>query len=86
VTCHACTVAADNPDTGLYGADCQECQARSLAQDPRFFDAMSVASFTHAYRGALNVVFGPAWMRGHECVLAWSRRIELARRERKAAA
>jgi len=85
VTCQACAAALVNPETGLFSALCVECQARSLAQATAYFDAMAAATFTPAYRAALNTVFGSAWMRGHECVRAWARRIEAARCERSTA-
>ena len=60
-----------------------ECEARSLAHSQVYFEAMSAGTFTRSYRNALHAVFGAAYMQGHEAVLAWGRRIEAARRERK---
>lgn len=83
MTCKACAAALVDPETGHFGALCLECQARSLAQAPAYFEAMAAATFTRTYRQALQVVFGAAWMQGHEAVLAWGRRIEAARKERQ---
>lgn len=80
--CPACDVAQFDAGTGMYRAGCLECAARMLAHGPEHFDAMSVAAFTPAYATALKSTFGADWMRGHERVRDWARRIEAQRQAR----
>jgi hypothetical protein len=82
VECSACAMAQQDADTGMYRAGCPECSARMLAHGPELFDAMAVAGFTPAYATALKRVFGADWMRGHERVRDWSKRIEAQRQAR----
>ena len=77
--CPACTMADENADTGMFRAGCEECSARMLAHGPEHFQAMAVAAFTPAYSLALKRVFGADWIRGHERVRAWAKRIEAHR-------
>jgi hypothetical protein len=80
--CPACAMAQQEADSGMYRAGCQECAARMLAHGPEHFDAMSVAQFTPPYATALKRVFGADWMRGHERVRDWAKRIEALRQAR----
>lgn len=76
MTCEACEHAKDNPQTGMYQANCRECTARALANSPQYFDAMKAEAITPAYRSALQSAFGQDWKAGHERVKHWAARIK----------
>jgi len=73
--CWECGQAQADPHYAMYRAGCAECGARMLAIGAEHAQAMSAAQFTPAYAAALKAVFGADWMRGHERVRAWSRRL-----------
>lgn len=74
--CSACIIAAVNPCTGRFNVGCFACEARSLANEPAFFESVEAESVTPAYRARLQMVFGGQWKVGHAAVRAWSEAIE----------
>lgn len=73
--CSACIIAAVNPRTGRFNVGCFACEARSLANEPAFFESVEAESVTPAYRARLQMVFGDRWKEGHASVRAWSERM-----------
>lgn len=73
--CPACEQAKQNPLTGRYQAACFQCNARSIANSPAFFDAQRLAAagkpMTAEYRELLQRAFDGAWKAGHEAAKWW---------------
>ncbi len=80
--CAGCQAAADNPVSGLSIDGCQECAVRELAASPAYHASVLARRVIPAYRQALERVFGPQWLEGHERVKAHD---AAARAARKAA-
>jgi len=76
VNCEPCTLAQDNPRTGIFQSGCLECQARMLAHSPHFYESSQSNTLTPSYRNALRAVFGEDWRKGHELVKQWSKRLK----------
>lgn len=77
MSCEACTHAEKNPMTGRYSANCQECQARALAQSPGLFNSRLMGVKSPEYAAALTKVFGEGNEKeGHEKVRQWFKKIQ----------
>ncbi len=70
--CSACDIARTDPHTGRFNRDCQECDARSLASSPAYFDSARSGSMTPTYKAALRFVFGDDIAAGHARVKTWA--------------
>jgi hypothetical protein len=71
-------MAAHNPRTGYYHADCPECSARSLAHSAGFFASMAAGKFRDDYTAGLKAIVGedPAELdKLHQAVRAWDKRM-----------
>ncbi len=80
MTCPACERAQQNPLTGIYRADCDECKARALAGGREMFDSIKAGARTDEYREALTRVFGEGGEEaGHQRVRAWAKKMKEAR-------
>jgi len=77
MTCPACITAATNPTTGMYGADCDECKSRAIANGHDLYQSAKDGYLTPEYRRALAAVFGPDGVNaGHLRVKDWAQRIK----------
>ncbi len=65
MNCTACEAFQKNKLTGSYRADCLECQARSIAQGPLFWESARLGNISQAYRKVLDRTFHGDWMAGH---------------------
>jgi hypothetical protein len=72
ILCHACQEAIKSPSSGMYHADCMDCQARMLSKSPAHFESARLGKITAEYRAALLAVFGNDWLEGHQKVKAWA--------------
>lgn len=79
--CPGCTLAQTDPLTVIKYMGCTECDARALATDDRFFEAVEAAAITTPYRKVLQAVFGSGWKEGHESVRRWAERIAEAKQQ-----
>lgn len=71
--CTSCSAALRDRNSGLYRADCLDCQARAVARSPQYFDARQAAAITPAYRDVLQRVFGGmSILEAHERVKRWA--------------
>lgn len=86
-TCPSCQAWEANPDSGLYHADCPDCQARALAQSPGYWASCAAMKFRADYSQALRAVAGDdanARDALHRRVKGWAQRIEQRRAELRA--
>ena len=81
MTCPGCKLAESDPLTVIKYMGCTECDARALATDDRFFEAVEAAAITTPYRKVLQAVFGAGWKEGHELVRQWAERIAKAKQQ-----
>ena len=77
MTCKACDDFARSPISGMYFANCMDCQARMLSQGPWFREAMEAEALTPRYRSALQSVFGEEWKTGHQMVRKWAEKVKI---------
>lgn len=76
MTCEACQIAEQNPRTGRLNNNCDECNARALANVMELFEASRAGKITGRYKQALIAVFGDRWESGHLRVKHWAERIK----------
>lgn len=59
--CDACDLAEQNPQTGRYNADCDECHARAIACGMEAFEASKCGRVTPRLKSALRRIWGENW-------------------------
>lgn len=74
--CEACTAYERNPLSGAYIASCLNCQIRSIASGPAFFEAQRTGVISKPYRDALERAFAGDWRAGHEAVKGWVKKLK----------
>lgn len=77
--CPACTEFDRNPRTHSFNSGCLECQARSIASSPTYFNAADSKTIPAAYRAVLQRAFGGDWIKLHERVKHYAALIKQAR-------
>lgn len=79
MSCLDCQHFAQNPNWGGYRAGCLECQARSIAQSPAYFNAAAAKGITESYKAALQRAFQGDWITWHERVKHYAELAEKAK-------
>lgn len=80
MTCQSCQAAEQNPLSGLYSHDCEECKARMLANSRELFTSAKLGYMSKEYKSALIKAFGAdRFEDGHKLVKMWMKRIKEAR-------
>lgn len=74
MSCDACDLAQQDLKCGRYNADCEECQARSIANGYAVFEATQEGKVTPRLKELLIRVYGSRWERGLELVQKWRQR------------
>lgn len=72
--CEACDLAEQNPKTGRYNSECDECHARAIACGIEAFEASKCGKVTPELRDACRKVWGENWRNGLELVNKWRER------------
>ena len=74
MSCDACERARADKASGLYHADCPECQARGLSHSQVYWRACGLGLITRDYRTALESITQPAehFEACHRRVRAWA--------------
>lgn len=74
ITCDGCTMAKENPQSGLYVANCPGCKARAIAQSPQAAEARKLGSVTKAMKRVMQGAFGDDWKAHLPAVQAWAKK------------
>lgn len=76
MTCKACDIAENNPETGHFNVLCDSCKARALAQGMALFESKRAGVKSPEYAEALRKMFGEGNEEaGHARVREWSKKI-----------
>lgn len=71
MSCTACESAAQNPTSGLYRADCEECKVRAIAGGRELFEASQAGG--EEYKKFLKAEFGDGAAEAHKRIVQWKR-------------
>lgn len=69
--CPSCSMARENPNSGMYHRGCMECHARAISQSPEHFESAKWGTMTPEYQARLKAT-GLDRDSIHRMVKAWT--------------
>lgn len=78
-SCPACAEFERNPRTHSFNSACLECQARSIAGSPAYFNSAASKTILAPYAKAMRRAFSGNWLVWHERVKHYAGLVEKAK-------